>query len=86
MRMETYIRKSLRMKAHWVTEVVETEEGWVARVDRLGNRRLRCGHCRGETKVTRGRRPRDVGGISRSVIKHSGLFTLPFGSSALDVD
>jgi len=57
MRMETYIRKSLRMKAHWVTEVVETEEGWVARVDRLGNRRLRCGHCRGETKVTRGRRP-----------------------------
>jgi len=46
MRMETYIRKSLGMKAHWVTEVVETEEGWVARVDRLGNRRLRCGHCR----------------------------------------
>ena len=57
MRMETYIRKSLRMKAHWVTEVVETEEGWVARVDRMGNRHLRCGHCRGETKVTRGRRP-----------------------------
>ena len=27
MRMETYIRKSLGMKAHWVTEVVETEEG-----------------------------------------------------------
>jgi len=48
MRMETYIRKSLGMKAHWVTEVVETEEGWVARVDRLGNRRLRCGKCRGE--------------------------------------
>jgi transposase len=57
MRMETYIRKSLGMKAHWVTEVVETEEGWIARVDRLGNRRLRCGHCRGEAKMTRGRRP-----------------------------
>jgi ribosomal protein S27AE len=55
--METYIRKSLGMKAHWVTEVVETEEGWVARVDRLGNRRLRCGKCRGEVKITRGRRP-----------------------------
>ena len=57
MRMETYIRKSLGMKAHWVTEVMETEEGWVARVDRLGNRRLKCGHCRGEVKMTRGRRP-----------------------------
>jgi transposase len=56
MRMETYIRKSLGMKAHWVTEVVETEEGWVARVDRFGNRRLRCGHCGGETRMTRGRR------------------------------
>lgn len=56
MRMETYIRKSLGMKAHWVTEVTETEEGWVAQVDRLENRRLRCGHCGGETKVTRGRR------------------------------
>jgi transposase len=54
--METYIRKSLGMKAHWVTEVVETEEGWVARVDRFGNRRLRCGHCGGETRMTRGRR------------------------------
>jgi len=28
--METYIRKTLGMKAHWVTEVVETEEGWLA--------------------------------------------------------
>jgi len=56
MRMETYIRKSLGMKAHWVTEVIETEQGWVARVERLGNRRLRCGECRGEVKGTRGRR------------------------------
>ena len=52
-----YIRKSLGMKAHWVTEVVETEGGWVARVDRFGNRRLKCGHYRGEIKMTRGRRP-----------------------------
>lgn len=55
--METYIRKSLEMKAHWVTEVFETEEGWMARVDRLGNHRLKCGHCGGETNLTRGRRP-----------------------------
>ena len=45
------------MKAHWVTEVVETEQGWLARVDRLGSRRLKCGHCRAEVKMTRGRRP-----------------------------
>ena len=55
MRTETYIRKSLGMKAHWVTEVVGTEEGWVAQVDRLGNRRLKCGPCRAEVKMTRGR-------------------------------
>ncbi len=35
MRIETYIRKSLGMKAHWVTEMVETEQGISARVDRL---------------------------------------------------
>ncbi len=39
-----------------MTEVVATEEGWVARVDRFWNRRLRCGHCGGETRMTRGRR------------------------------
>jgi len=55
MRIETYIRKSLGMKAHWVTEVVETEQGILARVDRLGNRRLRCGQCGLEVKKTRGR-------------------------------
>jgi transposase len=45
MRMETFIRKQLGMKAHWVTKVEETAEGIVARVDRLGQRRLRCGEC-----------------------------------------
>ena len=40
--VETCIRKSLKMKAHWVTEVFETEKGYVARVERLGNLRLRC--------------------------------------------
>ncbi len=50
MRMETYVRKSLRMKTHWVTEVVEAEEEWVAWVDHFGNRRLRCGHRRGRNE------------------------------------
>ena len=54
MRMETFIRKSLKMKAHFVTEIVQTEEGWVAQVKRLGNRRLTCSQCRLEVKRTRG--------------------------------
>lgn len=45
MRMETFIRKQLGMKAHWVTRVEETTEGIVAWVERLGQRRLRCGEC-----------------------------------------
>ena len=55
MRMETFIRKSLGMKAHFVTEIVQTKEGWVARVERLGNRRLKCSSCGLEVKKTRGR-------------------------------
>lgn len=45
MRMETFIRKQLGMKTHWVTEVEATAEGLLARVERLGQRRLRCGEC-----------------------------------------
>ncbi len=45
MRMETFIRKQLRMKAHWVTKVEATPEGLVAWVERRGQRRLRCGEC-----------------------------------------
>ncbi len=45
MRMETFIRKQLGMKAHWVTKVEATAEGLLARVERLGQRRLRCGEC-----------------------------------------
>jgi transposase len=53
--METFIRKSLGMKAHSVAEVVETEEGWLAHIERLGNRRLRCSQCNLEVKKNRGR-------------------------------
>ncbi len=46
MRLETFIRKSLRMKAHCVTQVEERPDGGVvAHVDRLPGRHLRCGEC-----------------------------------------
>ncbi len=47
MRMETFIRKSLRLKAHTVVKAEEREaEGeLVVHIERLGHRRLRCGEC-----------------------------------------
>jgi transposase len=47
MRMETYIRKALRLKAHTVVHVEEDEVAGqlVVHLDRLGHRRLRCGEC-----------------------------------------
>src|SRR5258706_4151308 len=44
--IETFIRKQLRLKAHTVTKVEETEEFMVVYIDRLGRRLLRCGVCR----------------------------------------
>ena len=46
MLIETFIRKQLRLKAHTVTRVEETEEAMVVHIDRLGRRLLRCGVCR----------------------------------------
>jgi transposase len=43
--METFIRKQLGLKAHRVTAVEATEAAVVIRIDQLGRRRLRCGHC-----------------------------------------
>lgn len=60
MRMETFIRKSLGLKAHTVMKVEEQEaEGvLVVHVERLGHRRLRCGECGREAKrVAPTRRP-----------------------------
>jgi len=54
MRMETYIRKSLGMKAHFVTRVEETERELVAHVERIPHRRLRCGRCGVEARRTKG--------------------------------
>jgi transposase len=44
--IETFIRKQLRLKAHTVTRVEETDECMVVHIDRLGKRLLRCGVCR----------------------------------------
>jgi transposase len=60
MRMETFIRKSLRLKAHTVVKVEEREgEGvLVVYIERLGSRRLRCGECGLQTqRVAPTRRP-----------------------------
>ena len=46
MLIETFIRKQLRLKAHTVTKVEETEECMTVQIDRLGRRLLRCGVCR----------------------------------------
>ena len=44
--IETFIRKQLRLKAHTVTKVEETDECMRVYIDRLGKRLLRCGVCR----------------------------------------
>ena len=46
MLIETFIRKQLRLTAHTVTQVEETEECLLVYIDRLGKRLLRCGVCR----------------------------------------
>jgi transposase len=47
MRMETFIRRALELKAHRVVRVEadEAERELVVHIDRLGQRRLRCGAC-----------------------------------------
>jgi transposase len=44
--IETFIRKQLRLKAHAVTRVEETDDAMLVYIDRLGSRLLRCGVCR----------------------------------------
>lgn len=60
MRLETFLRKSLRLQAHLVTRVQEAagQAGVIeARIDRLGKRRLRCSECGGTCQQVRDRRP-----------------------------
>ena len=46
MLIETFIRKQLRLKAHTVTRVEESDTCMLVHIDRLGKRLLRCGVCR----------------------------------------
>ena len=46
MLVETFTRKQLGLKAHTVKRVEQTEEFMIIHIDRLGDRRLRCGLCR----------------------------------------
>jgi len=51
MRMETFIRKALGLKAYKVTELEDGPERVVARIDRIPGRHLRCGGCEGEVSL-----------------------------------
>jgi len=51
--IETFIRKQLRLKAHTVIKVEETEECMTVNIDRLGRRLLRCGVCRQRCREVR---------------------------------
>jgi transposase len=55
--IETFIRKQLRLKAHTVTHVEETDEAMVVYIDRLGRRLLRCGVCRQRCRQVHSTRP-----------------------------
>jgi hypothetical protein len=57
--IETFVRKQLRLKAHTVTQVEETEVAMIVHIDRPGERLLRCGVC--------GLRCREVPGVAGSV-------------------
>ena len=46
MRIETIIRKQLRLKAHTVTSLEASAACMLVHIDRLGPRLLRCGVCR----------------------------------------
>jgi transposase len=52
--VETFLRKQLRLKAHTVKQVEETEKFMVVHIDRLGGRLLRCGVCRQRCRKVHG--------------------------------
>lgn len=74
MLIETFIRKQLRLKAHRVTQVKETEAALMVEIDRLGTRLLCCGVCRQRCQKIHSRRParqwRDLSmrGVSLSLV------------------
>src|SRR5260370_20658873 len=72
--IETFIRKQLRLKAHTVTQVEETEEAMIVHIDRLGKRLLRCGICRRRCRevhsVRKEREWRGTAAWGMRVLKH----------------
>ena len=65
MLIETFLRKQLRLKAHTVRKVEETERCLLVHIDRLGHRLLRCGVCRQRCrKVHSVRKAREWGDLS----------------------
>jgi transposase len=60
MRMETFIRKALGLRAHRVAKIEEDEaaRNLVVHLDRREHRRLQCGECgRGAGRIVPTRRP-----------------------------
>lgn len=55
MRMETFIRKQLGMKSHYVAGIAETEDAVAVYVERIGRRQLNCIRCGLPCKSTHGR-------------------------------
>ena len=55
MRLETYIRKSLGLKSHFIVKIEEEEEYLIARVERIEGRHLSCAICGLKTPHTSGR-------------------------------
>jgi transposase len=55
--IEIFIGKQLRLKAHLVTHVEETDHSMVVYIDRLGRRLLRCGVCRQRCREVHSTRP-----------------------------
>jgi len=60
MRLETCIRKGLRLKAHRVREVREEDGVLVAEIERIEGRKLTCGVCSRRTRHVHSHRPRRV--------------------------
>lgn len=57
MRLETCIRKGLRLKAHRVREVREEADRLVAEIEWIPGRALTCGYCARRTQRVHSRRP-----------------------------
>ena len=45
MLLQTFIRKQLRLKAHTVAAIEESDTEMIVQIERLGSRRLRCSRC-----------------------------------------